>query len=237
MENLLIKLSKAGLTGNESKVYLELIKKGELSANTLAKNIGMDRTLTYTVLNHLIEKGFVSYISKENKKFFKASSPENLLNPIREKQAYVADLISDLKKIEKMTDISHEINIYEGKEGLRTFLKELSKADFLYSFGATGRLYEALYEMPHVAKEFIKQGKKGKIILSGEHKLHKIIKIKNLEFRYLELKSEATTSIFGDKVSIHIIKEKPIIIIIKNKFITESYKAHFEVLWNSAKKL
>ena len=61
------KLREAGLTGNESKVYYELLKKGQLSANQLAKNIGMDRTLTYTVLNHLIEKGMVSYTIKSNK--------------------------------------------------------------------------------------------------------------------------------------------------------------------------
>ena len=237
MEELISKLTNAGLTGNESKVYLELVKKGELSANTIAKNIGMDRTLTYTVLNHLIEKGFVSYISKENKKFFNASSPENLLNPIMEKQAYVSDLISELKKIEKITDINQEINIYEGKEGLRAFLKELSKAKLLLSFGSTGKMYDALYEMPHVSKEFIKQGKKGRIILSGNYKSHKITGIKNLEFRHLDIKSEATTSIFDDKVAIHLVNEKPIIIIIKNKIIAESYRNHFEVLWNSAKKL
>jgi len=61
------KLQQAGLTGNESRVYLELVKKGELSANQIAKNLGMDRTLTYTVLNHLVEKGQTSYIIKENK--------------------------------------------------------------------------------------------------------------------------------------------------------------------------
>ena len=59
------KLQQVGLTGNEAKVYLELVKKGESSANQVAKDIGMDRTLTYTVLNHLIEKGQVSYIIKK----------------------------------------------------------------------------------------------------------------------------------------------------------------------------
>ena len=60
------KIQEAGLTGNEARVYLELIKKGELTANQIARNISMDRTLTYTVLNHLIEKGQVSYVIKEN---------------------------------------------------------------------------------------------------------------------------------------------------------------------------
>lgn len=236
MEELIGKLTKAGLTGNESKVYLELLKKGELSANQLAKNIHMDRTLTYTVLNHLIEKGFVSYISKKNKKMFSAANPENLLNPIKEKQVYVQDLVSELKKIEKIKDVVQETNIYEGKEGFRTFIRELSKSKLFYSFGSTGQLYDALYEMPHIAKEFIKRGTKGKIILSAKYN-PKITKIKNLEFKHFNIKSEATTTIFEDKVAIHIVKEKPTVIIIKNKFIADSYRNHFEILWNSAKRL
>lgn len=236
MEEVIGKLSKAGLTGNEAKVYLELLRKGELSANELAKKISMDRTLTYTVLNHLIDKGFVSYISKKNKKFFSATNPENLLNPIKEKQIFVQSLVSELKKIEKIQDLTQEINVYEGKEGLRTFIRELFKSKLFYSFGSTGRLYNTLYEMPHIAKEFIKKGVKGKVILSNEYKSHEITKIKNLEFRYLNTKSEATTTIFGDKVAIHVVKEKPIIIIIKNKVIADSYKSNFEVLWDCSKQ-
>ena len=66
MEKLKEHLTKAGLTGNESKIYLELLKNEELTANELSKKVSMDRTLAYTVLNHLIEKGLISYIIKQN---------------------------------------------------------------------------------------------------------------------------------------------------------------------------
>ena len=62
-----------------------------------------------------------------------------------------------------------------------------------------------------------------------------MINHQNIEFRFLEVKSKATTTIFNDSVAIHLIKEKPIIIIIKNKEIAESYQNHFEVLWKIAK--
>jgi sugar-specific transcriptional regulator TrmB len=236
MEDLLIKLKNTGLTGNEAKIYLELLKKGQLSANEISKNIQIDRTLSYTVLNHLIKKGFVSYINKQNKKIFFAAEPENLLNPIKEKEIFVKDLISKLKKIEKEKSLENEFNVYEGREGLRTFSKELLKSKIFFAFGGTGRLYNELYEMPHLTKELIKKGAKGKIILSDKYN-SKILKIKNLEIRFLNLKSEATTTIFDDKVAIHLIKEKPIVIIIKNKFIAESYRNHFKILWENAKKI
>jgi len=230
------KLRKSGLTGNEAKVYFELLRKGSMSANDLSKKIGMDRTLTYTVLNHLIEKGLVNYVIKKNKKFFEAADPENLLNPIKEKEALVKDLIPQLKKIEKIKEAVQEINIYEGKEGLRTFMRELTKNKTFCSFGATGRAYDALYEVPRLAKELTRKGFHARIIANPKYRKHEMTKLKNIKFRYLDIKSEATTSIFGDKIAIHILTQKPLIILIKNKEIAESYQNHFEVLWSVAKE-
>ena len=229
------KLRKAGLTGNEAKVYAELLKKGSLSANDLAKKIGMDRTLAYTILNNLIEKGLVNYVIKKNKKFFESAEPENLLNPIKQKEVYIKELLPELKKIEKTKEIIQEINIYEGKEGLRTLMREIMKSKSFCSFGATGKAYETLYEMPRLTKELSKTGFHARIILNPELKEHEMMGHQNMEFKFLDAKSEATTTIFNDKVAIHLIKEKPIIIIIKNKEIAESYKNYFEVLWKIAK--
>lgn len=230
------KLQKAGLTGNEAKVYLELLKQEELSANELSKKISIDRTLAYNLLNHLLEKGLVSYIIKENKKFFKAEAPENLLNPIKEKEVFVTDLISQLSKIEKIQDTPYEIKIYEGKEGLRTFTKLLLKQRDLCSFGATGRAYDYFYDMPALVKQIEKRGFNARIITSSKYKQHPMIKIKGVQTKYLDIKSEASTSIFGDYLSIHLLTQKPLIILIKNKEIAKSYQSHFNILWKSAKK-
>lgn len=228
-------LTKAGLAGNEAKVYLELLKKGKLSANEISKKISMDRTLTYTVLNHLIEKGMVNYVIKNNKKFFQSADPSNLLNKIKEKEEFVKDLIKSLKQIETVKEVEQEVNIYEGKEGLRTFTRLFIKHNSALSFGATGRAYDFLYESPAIAKELVKKGFKAKIITSPKYKKHSMIKIKGIQTKFLDIKSEATTSIFGDYIAIHILTQKPLIILIKNKEIAESYKNHFEVLWHVAK--
>jgi sugar-specific transcriptional regulator TrmB len=229
------KLQKAGLTGNEAKVYLELLKTGQLSANQIAKNIGMDRTLIYTILNHLIEKGQVNYVIKENKKFFSCSHPNNLMNPLKATEFMVADLIKELNNIKKEDKQQTEINVYEGKEAIRNMHTLFKKYKEMLSFGATGRAYDYLYESPAITKELVKGGMKGRIITSKKHREHPMAKIKSIKVRCANYESEATTTLFGDYVMIHIIKDKPIIILIKNKDISDSYKKHFEVLWNSAK--
>ncbi len=235
MKELKEKLTKAGLTGNESKVYLELLKHEELAANELAKKLSIDRTLTYTILNHLIEKGLVSYIIKQNKKFFKAEKPENLLNPIKKKEFFVKDLISELNKIQKETITPYEIKIFEGKEGLRTLMHLVLKHKHFFSFGGTGRVYDQLYEMQAIVKQLNKKSFYGKMIIQYKYKEHPVTKIKVVETKFSKTKSEATTTIFGNYVSIHILTEKPLIILIKNKDIAESYKNHFEELWKHAK--
>ncbi len=234
-DNIIEKLRNSGLTGNEAKVYYELLKKGQLSANQIARNIGMDRTLTYTVLNHLIEKAMVNYVIISNKKLFNASSPENLLNPLKEREAYVQNIIPELKAVEKFIGVVPEISVYEGKEGIRAFSRLLLKANYFDSFGATGRAYDLLIESPRLAKDLEKAKVKIRMIMHPQHEAHPMI-LKNSKVRFLKVESEATTTIFGEYVAIHVVMEKPIIILIKNKYIAETYKNHFEVLWTIAEK-
>lgn len=229
------RLQKAGLTGNEAKVYLESLKRGSSSANDLAKKIGMDRTLVYTVLNHLIEKGLVNYVVKANKKFFSPADPENLLNPVKEKETFIQDLVPELKKIEKIQEIPQEIHVYEGKEGLRVLVNLMLKAKEYCAFGSTGRAFYELYEIPVIAKKVMKANIAVRIIGNSKLKGTPPFAYKRFEYRFLDIGSEATTNIFGDYVAIHLIKQKPLIIIIKNKLIAQTYKNHFEVLWKIAK--
>lgn len=236
MEKILERLKDAGLTGNEAKVYYELLKRGEIVANNIAKNIGLDRTLTYTILNNLIDKGQVSYIIKEKKKFFSATDPENLLNSIKKKEAIIKDLIPELRTIKTFDKPEQEIKIFEGKDGFRNLVNLALKEKEFCAFGATGWGYYAFYEMPRVAKEIAK--KKIKVRLIGDKKFRKTeaFNIKGFKSKYLDVKSKSPTSIFGDYVTIHLTtKEKPFIILIKNKDIAETYKNYFEVLWKIAK--
>ena len=227
------KLLESGLTRNEAKVYLELSKKGESSANQIAKELGIDRTLTYTILNHLIEKGQVTYIKKENKKIFSCANPENLLNSIKSKEFLIIQLIEDLKKVSKQKQEEVNINVYEGKNGLRNFINLALKEKEILSFGFTGKVFTQLYEIPGIIKQIENKEIKIKIIASKEYEQNFKNKIKKFQFKFLKVHSESTTTIFGDYISIHLIKDKPIIIIIKNKDIAFSYKNYFNYLWKA----
>ncbi|MBS3168614.1 TrmB family transcriptional regulator [Candidatus Woesearchaeota archaeon] len=235
------RLIKVGLTNNESKVYLELLKKDQIKASDLAKKAGLDRTITYQILDKLIGKGLVNYINKQRKKYFSASDPSHLLNSIKEQEAFVKSLISDLKKIEKSNESKTYIEIYEGKEGLKILFEEAIKSNEYSILGATGISYETFetWEMNRIRKEVAKKKLKVRAISSIKKKDAAWTKLKGIQVRFIEgvENHKATFDILGDeKICIHVlVEEKPLFIIIKNKEITETLKTYFEVLWKIAK--
>ena len=235
---LLDELKKIGLPENQAKTYLELLKRGSVPVNQLSKKLGLDRTLTYQILENLLEKGLVNYMIKDNKKYFEPSDPEILLKPIKEKENFIKSLIPKLKSIEKLKESENSFKVYEGKKGLKTFFEDILKSKDICIYGATGRSYDVLkFEVPHIAKEAQKLGIKGRMIISKEYKGHPTTKLSNLKVGYLEeVKSPATTTIYEDKVGIHVLSDKPIIIIIKNKDVADGYRSYFNFLWKIAKR-
>ena len=229
-------LKDIGLTSNEAKVYLELTRSGEQSANALAKRMSMDRTLAYTVLNHLIDKGLVNYTIKTKKKFFRAADPSNLLNSIKQKEMLVQELVTELNKIQRIEMVETQINVYEGKAGMRSVTNLVLKYKEFCAFGATGRMYELFYEAPALVKELVKKKYRGRVIATPQYKGKQVTRIKNIETRYLKADSEVTTTIFGEYIMLHMIKEKPVAIVIKNKDIAKGYQNYFEILWKIAKR-
>ena len=75
-------LKSAGLTDNESKIYLALIDLGPSLAGQISRKTGMYRRSVYDTIEMLIEKGLVSYILQNNRKIFQAANPERLLQII-----------------------------------------------------------------------------------------------------------------------------------------------------------
>ena len=73
-------LESLGLTKNEVKTYLALLELGSVPAGPLIKKLGMHRAAVYNLLDILIEKGLVHFVSKANRKNFEALKPEKLLN-------------------------------------------------------------------------------------------------------------------------------------------------------------
>lgn len=242
-------LVSLGLSEREAEAYYFLLEVDESLASEIAEKIKESRTNAYDTLNSLIKKGLVSYVIKNNKKHFMAANPKKLLDwlelkkeDIEKKKETVEKLIPDLTKLRFPKEKKVLVEVYEGKEGIRTMLKETvdssreTKKEFLI-FGAIAGHLRELDPLYH--ERYYKERKKYKIkaryiFIEGEK--HPIAPYSKYRYLPKHYKSFAATTIHGDEVSFWLLTKPEIVILIKNKEFAETYRNNFEALWKIAKK-
>ncbi|MBC8500812.1 MAG: hypothetical protein ISS25_02040 [Nanoarchaeota archaeon] len=230
---MLEKLQKIGLSEKESHIYLALVKSGESTANKIAKQTATNRTVTYNVLQQLVEKGLVTYIHKDKIRLYVVAKPEALLSSIKEKETLAKDLISEINKIKVTPQSFKNVAIYEGLEGMKVIFDEIRRSDDLRVINATGLIFEYLkYSAGHIVKDIELYGNT-KVIANQSLKKTPLAKFKiNIKYLPKEAENYATTFIFKEKVIIQVLKDKPFLIKIENKEIYDGYKKDFDVLWS-----
>src|SRR3989338_7091720 len=92
-------LKELGLTDNEVKIYLLLLKQGALNPSQISQKLGLHRGYIYDALERMQEKEIVNSILKDNKKHFQATNPENLVEIMRLRLESFQNIVGDLIKI------------------------------------------------------------------------------------------------------------------------------------------
>ena len=228
-------LKQAGLTENETKVYLALIESGPNLAGQISRKTGLHRRSVYDVTEMLIKKGLIGYILKNNRRYFEASNPNRILEILQEKQNLLEPIVSDLLKTYSSEKEKQETNFYKGKEGLKAIFEDQLNYKEILILGASPKAYEVLQ---FYFKWYDKKRKKRKIKARIIAYDKKISKIPLAEIRYLPQKYESpvAVNIYGNKTAIILWAKQPIVIAIREKEIAEAYKKYFELMWKIAKK-
>jgi len=230
-------LKQAGLTENESKVYLALIDLGPSLAGQIARKTGLHRRTVYDTTEMLIQKGLIGYIKENNRKLFQASNPDRLLEIIREKERQISPLIESLQlKYHSTKKEKEETNFYKGKEGLKTVFEDQLNSKEILILGASPLAYETLqFYFKWYDKARKQKNIKARIIATS--KTIKKTKIPLAEIKYLPEKysNPVAVNIYNDKTAIILWAKEPIAILIKNKEIADGYKNYFELMWKIAK--
>lgn len=236
-----------GLSGKEADIYLLCIKHKEITASEISKISNESRTHTYDTINNLIKKGLIAYVIKNNVKYFKAVNPERLLDYLKEKEAKIKEeekslqeLIPQLREIQsKVGKEETKIEIYEGKEGLKSLLNDIIREGKNFvTWGATTKVRE--YVPDFVIQKYLNERKRKKIKARQLFTdFYGVLESPLSENRKLlkEFASPTTTLIYGDKVAIFLWTEVPKVILVQNKELAKSYKTYFELLWTFGKMI
>lgn len=236
METLEV-LKNLGIEEKEAKVYLALLSLGEATATKLAEKTNLDRTLMYQLTNKLIERGLVSYIIKNNVRYFSAADPETLLKNLQEKEQQLQNILPELKAGQKIVKPETKVEIYRGREGINTILKMIIRDEEPYCILGGAQEACSLFELENTifVKRAEKQNLLGKILA---RKQDKFFIGKNEEYRFVPeyLISSTTMMLWDNKTAIFVWSEPYYTILIENEEITKSNLATFNYLWSTAKK-
>jgi sugar-specific transcriptional regulator TrmB len=244
-------LMSLGLTWNEVKVYMSLMRLGETQVGGIINDLKVHRQIAYNALDALEKRGMVQKTMKNGIAHFKVSDPDVIVEDLQKKELMAKRLSETIKKEMKKINREHQINIYNGREGARRyFLQEFKKLPV----GGTSYVMNATSER-HVeilGEDFIR-GPYNKI--RNERQIHtvhimseknrsdddKYIKktnphLRDRKFLPYENMNPVATLIWNESVGFMSIKDDIFIIEIIDKNFRDSYKEHFDMLWNIAKE-
>ncbi len=234
-------LKQLNFDEKEIQVYLALLKIGETTATKISQETRIERTLVYYISDKLIGRGLVSFKLKNNVKYYSASSPEKILEELKEKQKSFLEILPLLEKIRKQNyEGEVKVDVYKGIEGLKAVIGDMFKSN-AKEFLILGEQGQIQINYPIIYSQYLKRLEKEKIkekVLVREDFKGKIEKSKNSEFRYLskQFTSPTTTLIYGNKIQITIWEKPTFDILIESKAVSDSFRSYFNGLWHLAKK-
>ncbi|MBN2421867.1 hypothetical protein JXB41_01455 [Candidatus Woesearchaeota archaeon] len=240
-------LETIGLTKNETKVYITLSEKGSALAGQITEKTGIHRRNVYDALERLIEKGLVSYINIDNRRWFNPANPNRFLELIDEKKSeldknkkIIKDILPYFLQLRKEMP-KQDVRFFKGTQGLKSVFEDILRTNENYLGYGPGAVVEKIlnFYFPYYIKKRIRSKIHYKLIYEESVRNKKYTENPLSEIKFLpdEYISHTAQRIYGDKVAILLISEEdPLAIIIKNMAITDSFRKHFEILWKSAKK-
>ena len=238
-------LEELGLSEQQTKVYIALLKLGTSLASQISNETRINRSVVYQILDKLIKQGFVGYVIKENRRYYSATHPNKLLDIIKEREEKLKSVLPSLTRLVQPIGEKPLVEIFEGKEGMKTILRDILRVKKTwYAFGSPGLGHQII---PYFVESWETSRQKQKVELivicndsiEGRKRGKDFEKMKFTQVKYMPKKyaSPACTYIYGDRLVIMMWhKEHPFAVRIINQEIVNSYLNHFKVLWKIAKK-
>ena len=234
-------LEEIGFSGNESKVYIYLLKNGSSSVMDISSRTGIYRTNIYDCLERLIERGLVNYINREGKKYYQASDPNKIKDILKDREQRLNSILPEMIKFKQTSHNKELAEIQRGMKAVRMTLYEfLRKRDSILVYGIPKI---ALTLMEDFIYLYHKKRIKRKIIMKhiyDEDATKRIKELNNMRYTYAKYlpkmkNSPVSTNVCGDEIVFILWSDNPYLIKIKNKGIAESYKNYFNLLWKISK--
>jgi len=235
-----------GLDRSEAQIYLALLELGSSLASTVTRKTKIDRSVVYKKLDSLIDKGFVSYHVRENRKYFQATDPSKLLDLMGDREEKLKELLPELTSMRAPQTEETKVEVYRGREGYKTIvndmLRHVGEADkTFYDIGYTGigpDIAGFWYET--WSKRRVEMGIKRKYIVANQALGKTAVKQPLTEIRVLpkDLHFPSSLVVYGKRTAMLYYNQGEFTgVIIESEGIAKSNRGFFEALWRKSEKI
>ncbi len=246
------KLKELGLSYNERRVYLNLLRIGETSVGEIIKDVKAHRQSVYNALEDLEKRGLILKNKKNQVNHFKVASADAFLEGLKKKELIAKQLKEEIVKEMKKSRHEHQISIYDGQKNFQKFYvdkyKSLPEDSKVYVMGGASEAFEKVITPEVLYGEMEKVIKKKNVIIKNlltrdakeymEKGMKKRLAPEMRETRYLPYNSisPVATIIWPEDAILQFLGDHPFIIEIKDKNFRDSNLEYFKILWKTAEK-
>jgi len=247
-------LHRIGFTPGEVRVYRALLSLGTSSAGKIAVDANVARSKLYNILERLSKRGLVSIMTRNGVRQYSVAKPSRLLDFLRkrreefeEESSRIAEFLPQLESEFALHEQSQGTQVFEGLEGLKNVREEvlsfMQSGESAYFLGVPSSAYdrmEGYYRDWNIRR--IRKGIRSWTLFSEDAKSNTYVKKKKREaltqVRFLPKKLHTFTwmEIYGNIVVVATNYAKPMSIVIRNKYVAQSYKSYFNFLWGLSER-
>ncbi len=230
-------LEELGLSPNEAKLYLILIRAGRMKATELASKSGLQRRTVYDTLAQLEKKGMAGRAEVSGVLTFSPSPPSSLLSFLDEKKDSLEKIIPSLAKSFEKEEKAGASVLY-GNAGLKTVLEDILalKADYCVAFGQlqTFEYVPKLFRLFN-QKRLVGGIKARYLLLDTQISHERAARVPLAEFRYIDPSYLAVGLwwTYADRVVLFVLQKELITIIIRSPDLARTFKHTFDNLFES----
>lgn len=228
-------LQGLGLTKNEARLYLLLLKGGKAKATELATNSGMHRRVVYDTLAQLGKKGMVGIAEVGGVKTYTSSPPSSLLSFLDEKRDAMEKALPSLSRVfesEKATTAS----IMHGRQAVKTIVGDIIalRADYCVYYGQM-QIHDVL---PKFIKIFYAKKKrlgiKSRLMLLDTPQAREraaTIPLSEAKFIDPSAPSPGIWWTYADRLALVLWHAEPTVVLIKDEHLAKTFRATFDRLF------
>ena len=231
-----------GLSQNEARTYLACLRLGAATVYRIAEKTVLPKSTAYDTLTSLKHKGLIAYAIKNGVRHFEAAPPAKFLGVLEEKRRRISPIIAQLEAMQESTTEKPTVEIYEGKEGLKTILEDvLKEKQEFHIIGNFGKFAEYFRYFSNLfVKRRIEAGIRCKLLEERSPENLKLRKTDRRELRITKFldgleKLNAECYLYGDRIAmLTLLEEQPVGIVIKNRELSKLFKLLFTRLWEKS---